>query len=122
MRSRLVHYTINSAATFDCSSKNFDATVIRSLAPIVNRAIAEVQTQSALPSPMEAYSLNFPSPKGTGIPAHPERATAGHSNIPLDPQNQLLYSVAIGLTFLLCFQSSTLSQIGTLDILPLLAL
>lgn len=59
MRSRLVHYTINSADTFDCSSKNFDATVIRSLAPIVNRAIAEVQTQSALPSPMEAYSVKI---------------------------------------------------------------
>ncbi|TAE10323.1 MAG: hypothetical protein EAZ90_03680 [Oscillatoriales cyanobacterium] len=43
--------------------------------------------------------LNLPSAEATGIPAHLEKATAGHSSVPLDPQDQLSEDVAIGLTF-----------------------
>ncbi len=63
----LLHYTLNTADTFDCINKNFDPSAIRLLRPIAIRAIAEGQTQTQLPAPFDRYSVKVTVVEGAAL-------------------------------------------------------
>lgn len=54
---KLLHYTLNTADTFDCSKKRYQPEVLKLLRPIAQRAILEGQTDSPLPQPLDRYSV-----------------------------------------------------------------
>ena len=56
-QQQLIHYTLNTADTYDCSAKKFDPQAIKKLKPIATRAISEGSTRSDLPAPFEDYNV-----------------------------------------------------------------
>jgi hypothetical protein len=67
MKTNLLHYTLNTANTFDCATKTFKAEAIAWLKPIAVRAIQEGQTQSALPQPLDKYSVKVTAVEGAAL-------------------------------------------------------
>jgi hypothetical protein len=63
----MLHYTINTADIFDCSQKQFQRSAIKTLRPIADRAIAEGQTQSALPNSLSQYSVKITTVDGAAV-------------------------------------------------------
>lgn len=63
----LIHYTLNTADIFDCSRKHFHKDALKSVQPLVNRAIAEGQTQTALPSPLNSFTAKVLTLPGSAL-------------------------------------------------------
>jgi hypothetical protein len=67
MKTKIVHYTLNTANTFNCSQKTYHATAIATLKPIAFRAIQEGQAQSPLPQPLEQYIVKISAIEGAAL-------------------------------------------------------
>jgi hypothetical protein len=65
--TNLLHYTLNTADTFDCGGKQFDPGAIKLLRPIALRALAEGQTQTELPEPFSRYSVKVTTVEGAAL-------------------------------------------------------
>lgn len=63
----MLHYTLNTAHTFDCSSKEYSRDALKLLRPLAGRAIAEGQTQTALPAPLDSFSAKVTCTEGAAL-------------------------------------------------------
>ena len=55
--TKLLHYTLNTADTLDCSQKQYQPGTLKLLQPIAQRATLEGQSEGPLPHPLERYSV-----------------------------------------------------------------
>lgn len=63
----MLHYTLNSADTFDCSQKPYDRLALNLLKPLARRALVEGQTAASLPPPLEAYRVEITAVVGAAL-------------------------------------------------------
>ncbi|MBD2239017.1 hypothetical protein H6G35_20770 [Aulosira sp. FACHB-113] len=55
---QLLHYTLNTDNTFDCSNKQYQPETLKLLHPIAARAILGGKAEDPLPYPFEDYTVN----------------------------------------------------------------
>lgn len=67
MRTNLIHYTLNTADSFDCSQKEFKLDAIRSIQPIARWAMAEGSIQMVLTKPLNDFSVNVTVVEGVAL-------------------------------------------------------
>lgn len=82
----MLHYTVNTADTFDCTVKQFNPNALRILQPLVSQAIANNQVTEALPSPLNHYRVKLTVDDGAAM-----------FDV-LDPEGQLMATNAVAWT------------------------
>ena len=63
----MIHYTLNTANTFQCSSKNYDREALQLLRPLAQKAFLEGQAIAPLPQPFEAFSVKVTAAVGAAL-------------------------------------------------------
>ena len=63
----MLHYTFNTADTFDCSFKKYSQEALSLLNPIAKHALIDGQTTANLPKPFENYSLKITTTVGAAM-------------------------------------------------------
>ncbi len=66
-KNHLIHYTLNTGDTFDCSAKKFHKDVLSLLKPMANRALIEGQSSSVLPNPLAGFNVKTAALEGCAL-------------------------------------------------------
>lgn len=64
---KLLHYTLNTAHTFDSGGKAFSQKTLKSLQPLATRAILEGSTEGPLPRPFDNYRAKITAIAGAAL-------------------------------------------------------
>ncbi len=65
--AKLIHYTINTADTFDCSSKEYGKDALKILHPVATLATIQKTARQKLPPPFDSYNVKVTTDDGCAL-------------------------------------------------------